>query len=105
MEPQGLIGVHSVRCLGNRRRRKMRNLTGRPWRKTAAPALFAAGAAVPLHAPAAWEPTHTEVYIVPAATVGATRHRLSLYGLNTGEQPVYVQLFAHSDQTPLTTRA
>src|SRR5258708_39071349 len=70
MEPQGLIGVHSVRCLGNRRRRKMRNLTVRPWCKTAALALFAAGAAVPLQAPAAWEPTKTVEFIVPAGTGG-----------------------------------
>ncbi len=44
----------------------MRNLTVRPWCKTAALALFAAGAAVPLQAPAAWEPTKTVEFIVPA---------------------------------------
>ena len=48
----------------------MRNLTVRPWCKTAALALFAAGAAVPLQAPAAWEPTKTVEFIVPAGTGG-----------------------------------
>src|SRR5258706_9489171 len=70
MEPQGSMGVHSIRCLGNRRRREMRNLSVRPWSKTAALALFAAGAAVPLQAPAAWEPTKTVEFIVPAGTGG-----------------------------------
>src|SRR5260370_32051524 len=70
MEPEGLIGVLSVRCLGNRGRRKMRNVTVRPWCKTAALALFAAGAAVPLQAPAAGEPTKTVEFIVPAGRGG-----------------------------------
>src|SRR5882672_7695002 len=70
MEPQGLMGVHSVWCLGNRGRREMSNLTVRPWCKTAAFALLAAGAAVPLQAPAAWEPTKTVEFIVPAGTGG-----------------------------------
>ncbi len=48
----------------------MRNLTVRPWSKTAALALFAAGAAVPLQAPAAWEPTKTVEFVVPAGTGG-----------------------------------
>src|SRR5712692_1399500 len=69
MEPQGSMGVHSIWCLGNRRR-EMRNLTVRPWSRTAALALFAAGAAVPLQAPAAWEPTKTVEFIVPAGTGG-----------------------------------
>src|SRR5258706_3851565 len=69
MEPRGLMGVHSIWCLGNRRR-EMRNLSVRPWSKTAALALLAAGAAVPLHAPAAWEPTKTVEFIVPAGTGG-----------------------------------
>src|SRR5258708_23777711 len=69
MEPEGSMGVHSIWCLGNRRR-EMRNLTVRPWSKTAALALFAAGAAVPLQAPAAWEPTKTVEFIVPAGTGG-----------------------------------
>src|SRR5712675_3258418 len=70
MEPQGSMGVHSIRCLGNRRRREMRKLSVRPWSKTAALALFAAGAAVHLQAPAAWEPTKTVEFIVPAGTGG-----------------------------------
>src|SRR5258706_14817372 len=74
MEPQGSMGVHSIRCLGNRRRREMRNLSVRPWSKTAALALFAAGAAVPLQAPAAWEPTKTVEFIVPAGTGGGGDH-------------------------------
>src|SRR5258708_36810238 len=69
MEPEGSMGVHSIWCLGNRRR-EMRNLTVRPWSRTAALALFAAGAAVPLQAPAAWEPTKTVEFIVPAGTGG-----------------------------------
>jgi tripartite-type tricarboxylate transporter receptor subunit TctC len=48
----------------------MRNHTVRPWCKTAALALLAAGAAVPLQAPAAWEPTKTVEFIVPAGTGG-----------------------------------
>src|SRR5260221_12692419 len=60
------MAVHSI---GNRRR-EMRNLTVRPWSRTAALALFAAGAAVPLQAPAAWEPTKTVEFIVPAGTGG-----------------------------------
>src|SRR5580765_1048239 len=69
MQPQDSMGVHSIWCLGNRRR-EMRNLTVRPWSKTAALALFAAGAAVPLQAPAAWEPTRPVEFIVPAGTGG-----------------------------------
>src|SRR5258706_4727879 len=69
MEPEASMGVHSIWCLGNRRR-EMRNLTVRPWSRTAALALFAAGAAVPLQAPAAWEPTKTVEFIVPAGTGG-----------------------------------
>src|SRR5437879_13224097 len=64
------MAVHSIWRLGNRRK-EMRNLTVRPWSKTAALALFAAaGAAVPLEAPAAWEPTKTVEFIVPAGTGG-----------------------------------
>jgi putative tricarboxylic transport membrane protein len=48
----------------------MRNLTVRPWSKTAALALLAAGAAVPLQASAAWEPTKTVEFVVPAGTGG-----------------------------------
>src|SRR5258706_4649458 len=69
MEREGSMGVHSIWCLGNRRR-EMRNLTVRPWSRTAALALFAAGAAVPLQAPAAWEPTKTVEFVVPAGTGG-----------------------------------
>src|SRR5260370_33186097 len=70
MEPEGLIGVLSVRCLGNRGRRKMRTLTVRPGCKTAALALFAGGEDVPLEAPAAWDPTKPGEFIVPAGTGG-----------------------------------
>src|SRR5258706_5815487 len=69
MEREVSMGVHSFWCLGNRRR-EMRNLPVRPWSRTAALALFAAGAAVPLDAPAAWEPTKTVEFIVPAGTGG-----------------------------------
>src|SRR6266852_4179695 len=48
----------------------MRNFTNRPWCNTAALALFAAGAAVPVQAPAAWEPTKTVEFVVPAGTGG-----------------------------------
>ena len=48
----------------------MRNFTNRPWCKTAALALFAAGAAVPVQAFAAWEPTRTVEFVVPAGTGG-----------------------------------
>src|SRR3989475_5586958 len=47
----------------------MRNFTNRPWCKTAALALFA-GAAVPVQAFAAWEPTKTVEFVVPAGTGG-----------------------------------
>src|SRR3989475_852074 len=47
----------------------MRNFTNRPWCKTAALALFAA-AAVPVQAFAAWEPTKTVEFVVPAGTGG-----------------------------------
>src|SRR5712692_9248567 len=69
MEPQLSMGVHSVWYLGNRRR-AMRNFTNRPWRRTAALALFAAGAAVPVQAFAAWEPTKTVEFVVSAVTGG-----------------------------------
>src|SRR5260221_13177633 len=74
MEPEGSMGVHSIWCLGNRRR-EMRNLTVRPWSRTAALALFAAGAAVPLQAPAAWEPTKTVEFVVPAGTGGGAAQK------------------------------
>ena len=48
----------------------MRNFTDRPWFEAAALALFAAGAAVPAQAFAAWEPTRTVEFIVPAGTGG-----------------------------------
>jgi putative tricarboxylic transport membrane protein len=48
----------------------MRNFIDRPWCKTAALALFAAGAAAPVQALAAWEPTKTVEFIVPAGTGG-----------------------------------
>src|SRR6266496_3552250 len=48
----------------------MNNFTDRPWRKTVVLALFAAGAAVPVQAFAAWEPTKTVEFIVPAGTGG-----------------------------------
>ena len=48
----------------------MRNLTNRHWCKTAALALFAAGVAVPAQAFAAWEPTKTVEFVVPAGTGG-----------------------------------
>src|SRR5713101_4442606 len=69
MEPQVLMGVHSVWCIGDRRR-EMCNFTDRPWCKTAALALFAAGTAVPVQAFAAWEPTKTVEFVVPAGTGG-----------------------------------
>src|SRR5712675_3167211 len=68
MEPQGSMGVFRFGVLA--RRREMSNLTVRPRCKTAALALFAAGAAVPLQAPAAWEPTKTVEFVVPAGTGG-----------------------------------
>src|SRR6266513_451478 len=68
MGPPMLMGVHSIWCLGNRRR-AMRNFTDRDWRRTAALTLFAA-AAVPVQAFAAWEPTKTVEFIVPAGTGG-----------------------------------
>jgi len=68
MEPQGSMGVFGFGVLA--RRREMSKLTVRPWCKTAALALFAAGAAVPLQAPAAWEPTKTVEFVVPAGTGG-----------------------------------
>src|SRR6266480_2706799 len=68
MGPPMLMGVHSVGCLGNRRR-AMRNFTDRDWRRTAALTLFAA-AAVPVQAFAAWEPTKTVEFVVPAGTGG-----------------------------------
>src|SRR5882672_8439970 len=46
----------------------MRNFTNHPWCKTAALALFAA--AVPAQAFAAWEPTKTVEFVVPAGTGG-----------------------------------
>jgi tripartite-type tricarboxylate transporter receptor subunit TctC len=48
----------------------MRNFTDRPWRKTVVLALFAAGTAVPVQAYAAWEPTKTVEFIIPAGTGG-----------------------------------
>jgi putative tricarboxylic transport membrane protein len=48
----------------------MRNLTDRHRCKTAALALFAAGVAVPAQAFAAWEPTKTVEFVVPAGTGG-----------------------------------
>ena len=48
----------------------MSKLTVRPRCKTAALALFAAGAAVPVQAFAAWEPTKTVEFVVPAGTGG-----------------------------------
>src|SRR6266446_1617380 len=47
----------------------MRNFTHRPWCRTAALALFAA-AAIPVQAFAAWEPTKTVEFVVPAGTGG-----------------------------------
>src|SRR5438094_7623918 len=47
----------------------MRNFTNRPWCKTAALTLFAAAAA-PVQALAAWEPTKTVEFVVPAGTGG-----------------------------------
>src|SRR6185503_1652554 len=70
MEPRVLMRVHSIWFLGYRRRRQMRNFTDRPWRKTAVLALFVGGAAVSLQASAAWEPTKTVEFIVPAGTGG-----------------------------------
>src|SRR5258706_13879241 len=48
----------------------MHNFTDRPWCKPAALALLAAGAAVPVQAFAAWEPTKTVEFVVPAGTGG-----------------------------------
>ncbi len=48
----------------------MRNFTDRSWRRTAALALFAAAAAAPVQAFAAWEPTKTVEFVVPAGTGG-----------------------------------
>jgi tripartite-type tricarboxylate transporter receptor subunit TctC len=48
----------------------MRNFSNRPWCKAAVLALFAAGAAAPLQAFAAWEPTKTVEFIIPAGTGG-----------------------------------
>src|SRR5580765_3778522 len=48
----------------------MRNLTDRTWSKAAVLALFAAWAAVPVQAFAAWEPTKTVEFVVPAGTGG-----------------------------------
>jgi len=48
----------------------MRNFTNRDWRGTTALTLFAAAAAVPAHAFAAWEPTRTVEFVVPAGTGG-----------------------------------
>src|SRR5438309_5433294 len=48
----------------------MRNLTDRNWRGTAALTLFAAAAAIPAQALAAWEPTRTVEFVVPAGTGG-----------------------------------
>src|SRR5258707_12384523 len=88
MEPRGSMAVHSIWCLGNRRR-EMRNLTVRPWCKTAALALFAAGAAVPLQAPAAWEPTKTVEFIVPAGTGGgAGPEARVIQGVHPEKQPM-----------------
>src|SRR5256885_8561018 len=95
MNPQGSMAVHSIWCLGNRRR-EMRTLTVRPWSKTAALALFAAGATVPLQAPAAWEPTKTVEFIVPAGTGGGgARMARGLPGLVSSKRPV---------QAPMTLR-
>src|SRR5882672_12006481 len=69
MDPQVLTEVHSIWCLGNRRR-EMRNFTDRPWCKTAALVLFAVGAAVPVQGFAAWERTKTVEFVVPAGTGG-----------------------------------
>src|SRR5438034_302616 len=69
MEPADAGGVHSVWCPGNRRR-AMRNFTDRDWRGTAALTLFAVAAAVPAQALAAWEPTKTVEFVVPAGTGG-----------------------------------
>ena len=48
----------------------MRNFTDSLWCKTVALALFAAGVAAPVQAYAAWEPTKTVEFIVPAGTGG-----------------------------------
>jgi len=49
----------------------MSNLTVRPWCKTAgARAVRRGGAAVPVQAFAAWEPTKTVEFVVPAGTGG-----------------------------------
>src|SRR5947209_20043788 len=68
MEPPMLMGVLSVGCLGNRRS-AMRNFTDRDWRGIATLTLFAA-AAIPVQAFAAWEPTKTNEFVVPAGTGG-----------------------------------
>src|SRR2546427_10684901 len=74
MELQVSMGVHSVWCLG-KRRRAMRNFTDRDWRRTAALTLFAAAAAVPVQAFAAWEPTKTVEFVVPAGTGGGAEQK------------------------------
>jgi len=48
----------------------MRDFTCRSWRKPAALALFAAAATLPVHVLAAWEPTKTVEFIIPAGTGG-----------------------------------
>src|SRR5256885_5870951 len=48
----------------------MRNLTDRNWRGIAALTLFTAAAAIPPQALAAWEPTKTVEFVVPAGTGG-----------------------------------
>jgi putative tricarboxylic transport membrane protein len=48
----------------------MRNFIDRNWRRTAVLTLFAAGAAVPVQAFSAWEPTKTVEFVVPAGTGG-----------------------------------
>jgi putative tricarboxylic transport membrane protein len=48
----------------------MRNFIDRDWRRTAVLTLFAAGAAVPVQALSAWEPTKTVEFVVPAGTGG-----------------------------------
>src|SRR5882762_5400866 len=69
MEPRVLMGSipFGVLAIGGG---EMRNFTNRPWCKTAALAVFAAGAAVPAQAFAAWEPTRTVEFVVPAGTGG-----------------------------------
>jgi len=48
----------------------MRNFTDRDWRRAAALALFAAASAVSVQPLAAWEPTKTVEFVVPAGTGG-----------------------------------